>query len=106
MPVYRYLDLSTGHLIEKEANELVGGHCAPFAFTDLKHPPRVVAHDYGAWVNVPTLGGAWSEEDVSAFEKSRPGFAACFARARELGCNWINFDQDADQDDVLPTYEW
>jgi hypothetical protein len=109
MPVYHYLDLSTSHLTEEEANEVCGGHCAPFAFGDLEHSPRVVDHEYGAWVNVPTLlgqGGSWSEEDTEALESSRPNLAACIACARELDCTWINFDQDAERDPELPTFDW
>jgi hypothetical protein len=102
MPVYRYLDLSTAHLTEREANEL----SLAYSFGDLDHSPRVIPHDYGAWVNVPDLDGAWDEQDTAALEKSRPNFAACIARARKLGCNWINFDADAEQDSDLPTFEW
>jgi hypothetical protein len=78
MPVYRYLDLSTGHLTEEEANELVGGHCAPFAFTDLARSPRVVAHESGAWVQLPAReceGGDWGDLDAETLLSTRPNLA-------------------------------
>lgn len=106
MPIYRYLDLSTGHLSEEEANEVCGGHCAPFPFGDLEHSPRVIGHEYGAWVHVPEIAEQTDEEDTAALEKSRPNLAACLARARALDCNWINFDQDAGRDPELPTFDW
>jgi hypothetical protein len=102
MPVYRYLDLSTSHLTEREAEELG----FPFSFGDLDHSPRVVSHEYGAWVNVPEADGSWTLKDNAALHKTRPNLAACIARARVLDCNWINFDADAEQDSDLPTFEW
>lgn len=107
MPVYRYLDFSTAHLTEREADELCGsGPTGVYVMGDLDHSPRVVTHEYGAWVHVPALDGAWGEEDQDALEKSRPNLAACLDRARELDCNWINFDQDAERDPDLPTFDW
>jgi hypothetical protein len=110
MPVCHYLDLSTAHLTQPEADELCGlGPTGQYVMDDLEHSPRVVAHEYGAWVNVPTLlgqGGSWSEEDTEALESSRPNLAACITRARALDCTWINFDQDAERDPELPTFDW
>jgi hypothetical protein len=102
MPVYRYLDLSTSHLSEREMQELL----SPWALGDLDHSPRVIGHDYGSWVNVPALDGSWSEKDTAALERTRPNLAVCIARARALDCTWINFDADADAEPGLPTFDW
>lgn len=102
MPVYRYLDLSTSHLDQREALELTSS----YPYGDLDHHPRVIAHEYGAWVNVPDLDGSWDADDTAALERTRPNLAACIAKARSLDCAWINFDADASTDDTLPTFEW
>ena len=100
MPVLKYLDLSTSHLTMEECDEL----------GDLDHSPRVVSHDYCAWVNVPDVESApeWAPggESAEVLRSSRPNLAACIDRARALGCTWINFDQDADTDPELPTFDW
>lgn len=102
MPVLRYLDLSTAHLTQREADEL----SSAFSFGDLDHSPRVIPHEYGAWVHVPALDEATDLEDHAALARTRPNLAACIAKAREYDCTWINFDRDADEDATLPTYEW
>lgn len=105
MPVYRYLDLSTAHLTEREMNEL----SSPFSFGDLDNSPRVIVHEYGAWVNVPHHvedGGSWTEEDTESLRTSRPNLLACIARAHDLDCSWINFDADAAIETDLPTFDW
>jgi hypothetical protein len=99
MPVYRYLDLSTAHLTEPEM-EAVN---ARFADVD-ESTPRVIPHEYGAWVNVPDLRSMPDGDD--AIVANYPNVAAVIKRARALDCEWVNFDQDASHDDVLPTYEW
>jgi hypothetical protein len=97
--VAKYLDISTAHLTAAEM-EAVN---ARFADVD-EATPRVIPHDYGAWVNVPDL--AFRPDADDAIVEHYPAVAACLKRARELDCTWINFDQDAGQDDVLPTHEW
>jgi hypothetical protein len=101
MPVLRYLDLSTAHLTEAESVEL----SSAYGFGDLDHSPRVVQHEYGAWVNVPTIDETTDEQDAAALAATRPNLAACIDRARTLSCTWINFDQDADTEPGLPTFE-
>jgi hypothetical protein len=54
-------------------------------------------------VNVQQVGTTYDEDTFAA---NYPNVAACINRARELDCNWINFDQDAGNDGALPTYEW
>jgi hypothetical protein len=100
MPVYRYLDISTACLTEREMNAVND------RLSELEHEsPRVIVHEYGAWVNVPPQ--EWRSAD-SARELSEkyPNLASCIARAREFDCLWINFDRDANPDDALPTHEW
>lgn len=47
---------------------------------------------------------------VYAHEDNRDGTPAAVETvmlyARKLGCDWINFDADADRLDDLPTWEW
>jgi hypothetical protein len=100
MPVYSYLDLSTAHVTEAEMDAVNGR----FADVD-DNTPRVIVHEYGAWVNVQP-GWRASSDTADEFCARYPNVARCLERAIELDCNWINFDRDADQDDVLPTYEW
>lgn len=98
MPVFRYLDLSTAHLTEAEM-------CAVEAdFPALDDAgPRVIVHEYGAWVNVASDPEAVEPPD---FAEHYPNVIACLRRARELDCEWINFDRDAQADEALPTYNW
>lgn len=102
MPVYRYLDLSTAHLTREEAEAL--SECKDSAY-DLRTPlPRVIAHAYGAWMNVPDLEAG--DEDADERRAEYPNVQAAIERARSYDCTWINFDRDADCDADLPTYEW
>lgn len=98
MPVYRYLDISTACLTEREMNAVTD------RLAELEHEsPRVIVHDYGAWVNVPPdPTGAATLELTGKY----PNLGACLARARQFDCLWINFDADADHDEELPSYEW
>lgn len=95
-----YLDLVTSVLTEQEMNELGAA------------PPRVILHEYGAWVHVPPVEG-WEagedpldpngDEDWEDF----PNLNAVLRAARELGADWVNLD--ADGHDVipgLPTFVW
>jgi len=99
MTVLSYLDITTAHLTAAEMAAVSGN----FAELD-ELTPRVIVHDYGAWVNVPDLDTAPDGDDAVA--ERYPNVGACLKRARELGCSWINFDRDARHDDVLPIYEW
>jgi hypothetical protein len=102
MSVHRYLDLSTSHLTEAEMVEL----SSAYSFGDLDSSPRVIPHEYGAWVNVPAIDEDTDLKAHAALAVDRPNLAACIAKARELECNWINFDADAEKDAALPTFEW
>lgn len=100
MPIYKYLDLSTGHLSEYEMEAVMAN------LADLPEAgPRVIPHDYGAWVNVeePTED---SEERDAMIAGRYPSLWKCFQFARAFDCNWINFDQDAEFEEGLPTHDW
>lgn len=103
-PVYSFLDLSTGHVTHDEWEAV----CRAWPALDDAYGPRVIKHEYGAWVNVPGIepAGALTPEEAEEFTGHYPNVGACLTRARELGCTWINFDQDAEQDEALPTFEW
>jgi hypothetical protein len=102
MPVYKYLDLSTAHVTEAEMDAIN----ARFGDVD-DETPRVIPHDYGAWVNVPEQQIVDEDSEFyAALAERYPNVAACLERARALECLWINFDQDASTHDGLPTYDW
>ena len=103
MPVFHYLDLSTAHLTEAEM------HAVTARLVELDNEsPRVIVHDYGAWVNVWEAAHLASEHAESTAEIATryPNLSACLEVARYLDCNWINFDRDADTHEGLPTYDW
>ena len=92
----KYLDLSTRHLPKAEM----------LSITEAA-PPRVIEHEYGAWVNVQRD----DTDDVDA-EFAEDGtfstLAAILQYARELDpeINWINFDSDGETIEGLPIFEW
>lgn len=97
MTVMRYLDIVTNHVTEDEMTAIAA------SFPDVDDDtPRVIVHEYGAWVNVQRE----AMYDEAGFAARYPNVAACLTRAHELDCDWINFDRDASHDDALPTYEW
>lgn len=91
MPVHRYLDLSTAHLPEEESERILAA------------PVRVIAHEYGWWVNVPGLGD-YDDYDVAG--EGFEGLDTVLRYARYHDCTWVNFDRDGDVDPNLLTYEW
>ena len=90
-PLFIYADLSTGHLPYQEMQTL----------TDA--PPRVLTHEYGAWVNVPA---DFEDDDHEDYWEDFPALRKVIEWARKQGANWINFDADGDTVDDLPTWEW
>jgi hypothetical protein len=106
MSVYKYLDLSTSHLTEAEMDAVSERLAAIDEAT-----PRVITHEYGAWVNVPELvtSDDMREDRVESLDelaKTCPNLAACLQLARQIDCKWINFDQDAEERSDLPRFEW
>lgn len=98
MTVLKYLDASTAHLTREESAALGDN------FGDIEQgTPRVIAHDYGWWLNVPEPG---LYDPAAAVRKHYPNLSGVIDHARAHDCAWINFDQDADTIGDLPTHEW
>lgn len=96
MPVCKYLDLSTAHITKEDSLRI----------RDLARP-RVIAHEYGWWIHVPSdpadvadMVEAIRDADMS------DDFLAMMHEARNLGCAWINLDQDADHHAALSVNNW
>jgi hypothetical protein len=101
MPVCHYLDLTTAHVTEREWEAIAANWPA---LDD--SGPRVIKHDYGAWVNVRDFDEDGDQHDEAILREHYPNFMRCHDRARELDCAWINFDQDAPHEPDLPIHEW
>lgn len=91
-----YLDLSTSVLTEGEMNTII------------EAPPRVILHEYGAWVHVPP-----EEHDEDPLDPEGEGWEdfpllnAVLRASRERGADWVNIDRDGN--DILPglpTHHW
>lgn len=88
--IYKYADLSTGHLPQTEMDNIAAA------------PPRVIEHEYGAWVNVLPV----EDEDEQEWDEF-PVLRCVLAWARGKGARWVNLDRDGDLiPDELPTWEW
>lgn len=101
MPVFKYLDLSTAHITRLDSQLL----------NREKQPARVIPHDYGWWINVQWEESASSHvERIQAFTNFgySESFLNVYRLARQLKCNWINLDQDAELEPhpELDTHEW
>lgn len=83
--VRTYLDVSTMHIPEDEAQALDLDDAACVVYTK---------HDAGYWVWVWPVEDDGGEIDCDRVTKF-PGLSAVVAVARELGCEWINFDCDS-----------
>lgn len=92
MNTHLFADVSTAHLPDYERESVSAVHCI-----------RVIDHDYGYWVNVPTddLSGRLGELADEGF----PVLAHLVETAANLGCWWINLDRDAPAHPRLPTFE-
>lgn len=72
-------------------------------------PPRVVDHEYGAWVHVPPAEADEDrlEEGFDPIWLEFPNVRKILVRAREMGAYWVNFDVDGyDQIEGFPTFTW
>jgi hypothetical protein len=92
-----YLDLSTSVVTAPEMAQIT------------EAPPRVIEHEYGAWVHVPP---AEADEDQLAEDYDEawvnfPNLRLVLLKAREMGAYWINLDADGyDTIASLPTFTW
>jgi len=106
-PAFRYLDLSVAHLAEDERDVILATpDDDPHRLA--AHPPRlprVVPHRYGAWVHVSYEIHDDHDELRRLQSVGYPSFAAVLAFASRRGCQWINFDADAEDIPELPLYD-
>jgi hypothetical protein len=93
-----FIDLSTSVLPQDEMQAILAA------------PPRVIDHEYGAWVNVPPQE---ADDDVLSTQNGRgewaefPHLLSVLLFARSMGADWVNFDADgADTIDGYPTFDW
>jgi hypothetical protein len=109
-PVHRYLSLSVGHLPEAEryvlhspeSDETPGMLLA--GERRLRGGVRVVPHNHGGWVRVPS-GEVLAEtyDELRSIELTQ--LAALLAYAHTRDCDWVNFDVDAGEVDGLPLFD-
>lgn len=100
MPVYKYLDLSTGHLPISDREKLLYG------------VDHLIIHEGSSnwWIHVPGHLGEL-EEMIEKNAAQHPDdrlsdhFINLLQHAAELNCFWINLDQDAEREDGLPWFE-
>jgi hypothetical protein len=98
--VYRYFDVSTGHIQEKDMR-LLDYDGRP----RLEHGIIAVSHDFGAWVHLMD-----DAHDLDYLNVRAGGFSDQFVKmleeARKRGCEWINIDQDGFVHAELERCEW
>lgn len=96
MSICRYLDCSTSHITESEADELRTGGIEHIVADD---------YEYGWWVWVPPA--RYVDEDERAdLTAAAPRLLALIDHARAQGCEHLRLDADAGVLDGLPTFEW
>lgn len=90
--IAKYLDCSTTHLTPVEMARIT------------EAPLRVIAHEYGAWVHVPS--DLDDVEDAFAEVGDFPALFALlrFARALDPEIAWVNLDCDAETVPGVPTF--
>ncbi len=83
MTVRTFLDLSSAHVCQETVRRLNDGYLS-------------AANSETGWF---VWAGA-NDDDIP------PDLQAIFAKAKELGCDYVCIDGDAVKDDTLPEYEW
>lgn len=101
--INQFLDLSTKYMTREDSKKLAVAEIEGVEFSK----PRVIPHEYGWFVNVQPDQEIF-DEHVESLKKL--GFSAAFIDvltfARKHECWWINFDQDGEDEEGLPTFEW
>jgi hypothetical protein len=103
MPTIRsFLDLSTGHLsTETRAWLDEQGRTAALCRTSMDpRPAFCMASTSDGW-----LCWAGMEDDEANLQALPLDLIQCIRRAKNLGCDYILFDSDADTDEALHVYE-
>lgn len=112
MPIYKYLDLSTAHITQTDSHLLDQYSKMGDRSLELRFDLRLIVrpHPYGMWIHVPV--GQEAKEELTALAESltNAGFSPALMQiiiyAMSKDCYWINLDQDANEEEGLPTYEW
>ena len=93
LPIYKYLDISTGHITEKTNNLLMDNK------DNEQFPLVVLWTGYGFMINVPY--------NIDELERELPSdLISCLGFAKKHNCYWIVFDCDAEVIDELEQFEW
>ena len=103
MAIYKYMDLSTGHITHQDIrnlNTLV--HYAATLHINASYYPRVVEHEYGHLIQISADDGTFHDE-IERMRKANFSSAIIDALiyARQNECTWIKFDADGDRDPNL-----
>ena len=86
---FTYLDLSTAHLTDRDAELLTEGQGDTMF-------PRTIWKEYGLWLSVSAEPDIFAEDLNYMREKGvSRNLLRAFCAAHKIGAFWINFDQDA-----------
>jgi hypothetical protein len=97
MPIYKYFDAVTNTI---SYNDTIRLRSETF-------PIRVVPHEYGWWINVPTDKDDFDDAVKKLTEAGMTkAFIKLISTARDAGCYWINLDRDGDPHPGLRTFNW
>jgi len=98
MPVFKYLDISTGHLPASDRLMMNYGEA----------PVICRLYTYGWLVYVPSddteLNEAIALDMTHCAVAASPYFFQLLRYARQLDCNWIMLDQDGEIEHALPWF--
>ncbi len=94
--IRKYIDVSTGHILQKDAESLQDPKTFPGVAYD---------YEYGAWVHVPIDD---TEDQLSHYVDfgSSPEFINILREAAKQGIGWVRFDSDGEVHENFPTFEW
>ena len=97
MSVCRYLDTTTAHLPEDEADALRA--------STIEH---VCAdpYEYGWWVWVPPIAYPQDADELADLRAQAPRLLDLINYARSQDCDHLRLDADGAAIDGLPTFQW